>query len=67
MTKYTARKEQGAKMTHDIDGKFAPQFGSHWLKAEAAKAERLAKRTFSTDKVAVAESFGVDADEIFAS
>jgi hypothetical protein len=66
MTNYTARKEQGAKMTHDIDGKFSPQFGSHWLKAEAAKAERLSKRTFTSADVTTADKFGVDAEELFA-
>jgi len=66
MTKYTIQREAGKKLTKDIDGKFAPQFGSHWLAADAAKAERLANRTFTSADVTTAQNFGVDADELFA-
>jgi hypothetical protein len=55
-----------ATLTRDSDGKYCPQFGSSWLKADAKKATRLAQRTFSGAKVELSSAFGVDADELFA-
>lgn len=65
MTQYTARREQGTKLTRDAAGKFLPNYTAKWAQAEQEKDVALSNRTFSAADVQLAAKYGADCEDLF--